>query len=369
MLDEMTVLPKEDPIISTVPRHAILFSILLAYEQSKPWVYNNFIQIHTLKNLYNAGWRTGAFDFYSDLYGFIQYYQLQTNPWLQMHKLPLDFLQMYEIDIVNFIKQGIKKNTYFYIEADPVLISVYQRHLTLPRELFIYGYSDKEQCFFFGDNILDGKYTFQKMSYVELTAGYHSIIEFYKNNSENEKWATKMKWFLMLEFTEPIFKRDTIFNNNYLYTSLFTIDPIKISNDINEYLLEDGYALAYRHNPGYSFGIHCYDELIKCIEHAKENCAILDIRAHHFFYSHKKLMLQRLQYLEALYPLQTIVPPYQILVTEFERIISLTVKLNISRNNTIYDRIVAIYHVCKHMEVDLLRQVVHILMKNQKALK
>ena len=77
--------------LMVIPIRGLYFSMLMAREECKPWVFSNFIQIYALKDLYNKGIRTGTIDFFYNLYGDWTYFHLKANPWIRINSMPFEF--------------------------------------------------------------------------------------------------------------------------------------------------------------------------------------------------------------------------------------------------------------------------------------
>lgn len=356
MSTKCNILPIVYPPINGFSHQGALFSILLAREECKPWIFSNFIQTYSLKDLYKNTSRSGTVDFFYNIYGDWKYFHYKANPWIRFSSIPLDYLQLLKFDAVDFLKICIDRNMYVTFDIDTFYISTYEFYQNTheKHEIFIYGYDDEMKMFYVGDNMKNGKYCQELVPYDEINDGISQMYEFDKKN--NLFWREKQ--ISMLEVTQntEASGKDPLFIQEILGLNIK-----KIVNDIKEYLLIDKYSSGYSYSNFYVFGIECYDELIKYAIYAKETEVSADIRGFYSFYMHKKLMLLRLEFLNNDYELSEIIKEYDILVRKFDVLILLLVKAKMKKENRLLEKVAEILKDSKEYEVHLLNNLIKCL--------
>ncbi|QNU66155.1 hypothetical protein EHE19_014905 [Ruminiclostridium herbifermentans] len=369
MKNESCILPVVYPPINGYPHKGALFSMLMAREECKPWVFNNFIQVYTLKDLCNKGVRTGTVDFFYNLYGDWTHFYLKSNPWIKFSSMPYDFLKLIKTDIIDFIKTCINKNLYLFFDIDMYYISAYKMHYNKTHflhEIFIYGYDDDKKIFYMGDNTT-GKYTLDQVTYDEIITSTNVILDLYRDDNEDaELYKYKEKAIYMMCVTKNVERnwQDPSFSKD-----IFEVNIKKIINDLKEYLLLDNYAEGYRYSNYYVFGIDCYNELMKFVRSAIENGQHVDRRAFYSFIEHKKLMLLRMEFLNDKYndkyDLNQLIERYSNLVNEFNIILSSVLKANMIKDNDLWEKINVKLKECKEEDIVLMNEFIRILSQSE----
>jgi hypothetical protein len=356
-------LPIIYPPINAFPHKGALFSVLFAREECKPWIFSNFIQIYSLKDLYKNKPRTGTVDFFYNMYGDWTYFHLKANPWIKLNSMPFEYLRLLKPDIVDFIKMCIDKNRYLFFDIDMYYISAYKINYNkahVPHEIFIYGYDDEKKVFYIGDNTAL-KYSHEQMTYDEITLSTNNLLEIYENNVKGVLWHEyREKSIFMLEVKKNVERNgeDPVFSSE-----VFDININKIINDLKEYLLWDNYAEGYRHSEYYVYGIECYNELEKYAYSVIGTEDRIDHRAFYSFIEHKKLMLLRMQYLSKDYDLNDLIEKYTDLVNGFNILMNLVLKAILTKNNKTWEKVINYFKEYKEKEIILLNEFINILSK------
>ena len=361
MKNECCILPVVYPPINGYPHKGALFSMLMAREECKPWVFSNFIQIYTLKDLYNKGIRTGTVDFFYNLYGDWTHFYLKANPWIKINSMPYDYLKLIKSDVIDFIKACINRNLYLFFDIDMYYIQAYKLHFNkshLIHEIFIYGYDDDKQVFYMGDNTT-GKYNHDLVTYEEIITSTNVILDLYRyNNEDAELYKYKEKSIYMMSVEKNVERN---WQDQHFSQDVFEINVKKIINDLKEYLLLDNYAEGYKYSNYYVYGIDCYNELLKFVSHAMENNLHVDRRAFYSFIEHKKLMLLRMEFINGNYDLNQIIEKYSNLVNEFNILMSLILKANMVKDNDLWEKIIVKLKAFKEEEIVLINEFIRIL--------
>lgn len=364
MNDTCNILPVVYPPINGYTHKGALFSMLMAREECKPWVFSNFIQIYTLKDLYNKGIRTGTVDFFYNLYGDWNCFYLKAIPWIRFKSIPYDFFKLIKTDIVDFIKTCINKNFYFFFEIDMYYIPAYTMNFNkkhLLHQLLIYGYDDDKKIFYMGDNTV-GKYNLDQVTYEEIIKSTNAVMKMYEDTNED---AFFRKYLDESTYMMSICKNvERSGRGPYFEKDVFEINIKKIINDLKEYLLFDNYAEGYKYSNYYVYGIDCYNELVKFARNAMETNQGVDHRAYYSFIEHKKLMLLRMEFINGNYnyDLNQLIERYSNLVNEFNTLMNLILKANIMEsNNNLWERIIVKLNEYREEEIVLLNEFIRIL--------
>ncbi|OPX45891.1 hypothetical protein CLHUN_03640 [Ruminiclostridium hungatei] len=361
MKNACRILPVVYPPINGYPHKGALFSMLMAREECKPWVFSNFIQIYALKDLYNRGMRTGTIDFFYNLYGDWTYFHLKANPWIRINSMPFEFFKLIKSDIVDFIKTCINRNLYLFFDIDMYYIPAYKlifnkNHLL--HEIFIYGYDDDKNVFYMGDNTT-GKYNHDQVTYEQITASTNALLEIYGDNNEDtvlHNYREKSIYMMSIGKNVERNGQDPFFSKD-----VFEINIKKIINDLKEYLLLDNYAEGYKYSNYYVYGIDCYNELLKFVRYAMETNQWVDRRAFYSFIEHKKLMLLRMEFINGNYDLNRLIERYSNLVNGFNILMVLILKANNIKANDLWERIIVKLKEYKEEEIVLLNELIRIL--------
>ncbi|TKJ93350.1 hypothetical protein PaeCFBP13512_02835 [Paenibacillus sp. CFBP13512] len=284
-------LPVQETLLDTYNIYGSISSVVSYNKNSLPWFYNNFIQIR-----YVYDWNTFFFDNHHLL--------IDNCPWLNHYIIPRFFIESKWESITDFIIDSLKSHNYVYMYVDRYFISsskVYLKH-SYWHEIFIYGFDSENRKFLVADNLSDGKYVHIECTFDEILKGYNAISsdnQFFLNvhllsQKEETEYAVNihqiilsLKNYLNSTITIDVsFKEKTIFGQEAI---LFSID-----NTINN----------------------------------KTN--LLDQRAFCLFYEHKKLMLNRIEFLisEEQSKLESVLECYKDIVKKFEIIKNMVLKYN-----------------------------------------
>lgn len=355
------ILPVVYPPIDAFPHHGAVFSMLFAREECKPWIYNNYIQTFSIKDMYGQKVRSGTVDFFFNQYGDWKYYELKANPWIRTKVVPMDLFDTYKIDIIQFLKKYIDQSNYCFFPIDRYYIPAYKhcyRKRHIDHDIFIYGYDDRKKLFYMSDNTAY-KYEQTTVKYEELSNSFYSIIKLFHRHEKKFFYSEKSIMLLkVMKNTEVNGKNPTYIKETY------DINSSKILNDTKEYLLKDNYGEKYRRSEYYVYGIDCYDELEKFV--CQYNIKNIDFRGFYSFLQHKKLMLLRMEYLNVNYNLSEQISEYRKLVNIFNIVISLILRYNTKSENRVKDHniletIKNYLRQCKESEITILNSFIQIV--------
>lgn len=279
-------LPLAKPMIEAFSWQSTILAILQTDEQCEDWIYSNYVQMYSVRNLfYNYNNFTAEISFFYNLDGSWCFYECKTNPWLDYFKIQRKIVGEKWKSIVDFVIERIDSSEYVYIPIERKYISAY-KGLVNSHTMLIYGYDMEKRTFFCADNF-NRRYLFDMVSFDELELAFSGL------KFENLKPEITNNYSDIFDIS--IFKKIAPSWN----LSAYKFHLSKLINDIKEYLLFDGYGMAYRNNDRFVFGIECYDALITYMWDAYLNQSDwYDFRAFRAFADHKIVMLKRLDYLE-----------------------------------------------------------------------
>ncbi|RAI89552.1 hypothetical protein DET54_11420 [Paenibacillus pabuli] len=251
-----TLRMNNEPYINTYNIYGTTCSIASHDSRIWPWIYNNFIQIR-----YVPDWNSYFFDNHHLIF--------DTCPLYSKYRIPRSMLQMKWNSIKEFIIESIDLNLYVYLYIDRFHLSVsksYKKNRNSLHEILIYGYDSDQEIFYVADNLLEGKYIRTECTYNEIELGYMGVY------SDND-------FFTSVTLLE---KRDEDFT--------FRVKQVK--DLLQNYLTsKETSDLAFKEERIFGFEAwkSFYTNLI-----ANQ---VIDRRAFHFFWEHKKVMTDRVRYL------------------------------------------------------------------------
>lgn len=330
---------------------AALFSILLAYEECKPWVCNNFIQLFAIKNLCESN-RKGTLDFFYMEYNDFKSYEYTANPWIRWFEIPLNMFSE-NTDITVYLIDNLKLNFYSYLEIDTFYISKYDDFKKRHRIHWIYicGFDEKNSEILCFDNFSEGKFRLERIKREEIQKGYLGSYQIYKNSRDIDQEAGNIPGLGM--FKIMLTAEDTS-NPDVVLVNLDRIICL-----LKNYLGDCG-EVAYIKSKYYTYGISVYDELIAFMDKKWKKTEEIDVRSFFSMKDHKTLMLWRLNYLEKCFGtiLTESKAAFQELENELYAIILLILKYNISRNDNILIKIRNILLKCKEEEKEEISKLI-----------
>jgi hypothetical protein len=262
------LLPINDrPMIIGYTHHAYPLSIASINDNYKDWFFSNFIQLKSYKTFFPEDTFID-FDF--------TYHYYDNNPWIDTTCINEE--EQEDISIEDLVIECIENDEYICIFVNQYFISGlngYQSfHFT--HEILIFGYDEKEQLFSAIGFDKTGNYSKMNVNKSELLLGYQH---------RNEKRLFNREY--------PIYK--------YKYSDRFKckLDIDNIKDLINDYLLSTDTPTKRSqkdrlHYFEHVYGLSVYNYLKLYYSDPTRN---KDIRPAHIFWEHKKVMLERLNYL------------------------------------------------------------------------
>lgn len=346
--DDITVksviLPMYEPKLNTFNVYAALFSIIAKDESYLPWYYSNFISlgINTCDDTL----------YFTDHFTFFEYGDgLSSCPWLEVYKPPHKTIYYeYIFRIKDTLIGYLNQNKYVWLYLDQFYIPQSNSYQKIHKEhsILVYGYDDEANIFYIADNLDNGKFIKTMISYQQLIEAWESdICEHFR------------RLFRVINFKEGEYKLNTTHLKNQ-------IEGYLSSNIINNGVYWDQNPIdgphAYAQNIKYwIFGHEVYSYMRQLIKQVKEtkDTKNLDIRIPHLLWEHKKCMVERINYLNL--RVYDFYSDYEKIVNSSLNIRNLTIKYNMTKNDSILDKIDTIISEVVNTEEIALRKLVKLL--------
>lgn len=311
------VLDIVEPIVSTYTQHAYLQSVLLCNEETKGWLYSNYIQMFLNKDLEKTSW--------GDFYFPMPYEQrcYESCKWLRVQKIERTYVSELFPDPLDYVKDCIDRKYYVHTFINYYYVSK-SRHFGKKNRMhdcLFYGYDEEEQVLYCADFMFaNTRFSHEKMTFEEFR------LAFVKENVETDNILFNFVYsFSLKEHSSYAYNRGNIIYGlkNYLESS------------VPEYWR--GYN--YDNQNDIVWGLNCYDVYIDYISnHDLE----IDIRMLHMFMEHKKIMVERIIFLNEESEIENVerfISEYEEMYTDLYKVINLVLKYNICKKTDIKSKI------------------------------
>lgn len=290
-------LPVVYPTITTLPPYADTLAILQCHDESLGWVFSHYIQTVIVEVLEGKEENYQSFMpcFFCDFdrrrivntVADCIFLNRETNPYLNIFETPNSIIELSGETYVSYIKKALDLSMYVYAYCDISKIDDYNRKERTAHEIFIYGYDDDKGGFFYGDflNTPDSKYKFSFCTYADV---------------ENALICVK-------DFSIPVVKSIALVQ--FVENGPFIFDYSYIKDSISDYLYPDKedlrrlecYINSFVNTGVFGWitkaylGTGVYDYFSNIEQHIIDGR--IDLRLIHALYDHKKMMVQRLEFL------------------------------------------------------------------------
>lgn len=326
-------LPLKDSPIRVYSNYAYVLSALLNIEDAKNWVYSNFIQVKYIRDTKDAP----RVVFNYSLGNLTKYFY--NLPFLEVRSLSRSFLVKACGDTVDFLINALNDNYYIMIIADEYYLPPrksyklqHYQHLVM-----LNGFNIEKQCFY-SAGYNDGKYEESKI-------GFGDIGNAVKSNEGNNKdirddfcMLYRLQDSKQLEFPQT----------GYNYFA-YKFNPGLVKRSLKEYLnsecSDEHFDYFYEVPENAEYGISYYEAMMECLQ--KYTAGIYEGKiyevAFHGMMEHKKVMIQRLEYMcehNYLSGIDKEIAAYRELAIKAEITRNLVLKYNISRNINILSTVV-----------------------------
>ena len=369
--DKSLILPVAYPPITTYSAFAATLSILYSHEESYDWVFSHYLQIYAvsktdLSEPFPPGGGPYKVVFFGDMdnrrltYSNCEFmfFSKESCQYLDLFEVPCDLFNSYNESFVSFIKRSIDMNMYLYLYVDQSKISAFKRTNGYVHPLFIFGYDDCSATVHVAD-FVGGKFTYFKASYIEIENAYQSGLNIPNYVNHLPKDSESIALIRYTNYAPFVFDysyiQDTICE--YIYP-----DKSKVEK-FNNYIMS---RHSFRNQDLKTYmGVDVYQYISDLIElQLNAGAESINHRIYHAMYDHKEMMLKRFEYfLQRGY----IDGEKLSFINEYKKvrdialvIRNLILKLNITQDRKVVERIVSQVRRIRELETVLLKQIFNI---------
>lgn len=279
------ILPIKEPIIASYTNDAHIASILGAYNYTQDWLISQYILIYCRKNLKEHCWG----NFY-----FPMTYNVRSQEscrYLQKQKIHTDTIHAMNVDIIEFVCMEIENSNYVDIMLDPYYLrTTYCYHSEHGyHDILIYGFNRDEKKFYCADFLFSktATYTFSEVSFEDFMKAYEKC-----DPNAPENYQSGLVYLYKILEKE---RANYVFDFQNIIHSLRAYYQCKRLENWEFYHSDDANGVA--------FGLEVYDMMEKYIEDIKEcKDEWINIRMFHVMLNHKRIMNERIRYLQVRYP-------------------------------------------------------------------
>lgn len=298
------ILPMRDPIISSFPIYGDLFSIIDESENAKNWMCNNFIQMNYVEPVV-------FFESYRSIF-----YNCPHLSSCNVTRAMID--KCWNNDFPMLIKRMIDADCYIFLYVNRKYVKQYECPVDVTHELFIFGYDEEENVFYCADNRSSGKYTHFTCPIPEMEEAYWK--------GEDNNYCSALHCINVIK-TPPANNWFESINWVQIHELFSAYAESRITVNVGEryFVKKSGFALQ--------------EDTAANLVTPSGN---IDWRAFCVFHDHKKLMVFRLQYLGEIYSTEDFakyLTIYRELESEYELIVALMVKYNVSHSDKTLNKI------------------------------
>lgn len=256
-------LPLSVPAITSQHFYAIPIAIIGSEPRLKPWIYNEFIQIYSCRNKEDEHVDIRLYNKNCDQFRYEPLYDAIISPKKLVSRR----------NVIETYKSFLDNNQYIYDFVDKFYISSsgFKDHYI--HDLLVYGYNNEKQVFYV--------YSYYGSKLKEYEIPYAEYIKAY----DSEYQETRLHHTTLYRKKDDEFRIDIKKIGNYI------LDYIEGINTYNRESLHE--VCLYKPK----FGINVYDDIKYMLEYERDRNAKIDIPGIYCVYDHKRLMRERVWYL------------------------------------------------------------------------
>lgn len=277
------VLPLQDPPLKGFLLHAYPLSIVTSTEESKPWLYSNYVQIWCNQSLFERT-KELRIDFYEGAFGSFKNYPI---PWLDTFKLHNRLIDPQQI--IEHLVEWINSGHYVYLFVDEYYIPDRIHHVDgthYPHPVLVHGYDKEQQVLHISGYDQKQHYRQTLCSFTDFTNAYMALYA----PEQQRKYSDEI---YLLTINKEIGRH-------------YTLDLKLLSSLLDDYLQArdscDRLRMFFKLGD-HVYGIGVYAYMIRYLDELLAGNIPFDIyyeiRPFHNFWEHKRFMLDRLRYLNA----------------------------------------------------------------------
>lgn len=320
---EFIKLPLSQPLAKGYLHYAYQFSILGCKEETKTWIFMNYIQL-----ISENGNAMYPVNFY--LPDYTGYNWSILTPWFDYSVITRDFIIKNDLDFHKIIVDSLMNKQYVYFYLNERYIPgtrANQLNTDFNHMILIHGYHHgSKEAYFTGFD--------KNRNFTERSVPIEILKQAYFDNTYDYERNECRMFFLKLREDEG-FK--LYFDMNHFIKQLSCLlHGRKVINNV----------IDYHTDFTYSYGLNVYDNITKLLElhydGQVQNQKTDLVIPMHVLMEHKHIMVERLKYVETLFPRVTLdqfVKYYEDLKKSFENLRNLSIKYKISGDRGIIRRI------------------------------
>lgn len=325
------------PIITSYTHHAHLLAILSVQPKAKEWIFSNYIQLYINKNLVVNNWA----DFYFPLPYEIK--PIDTCKWISSQKISEIYIDRHYNDIVDYIEESINDEYYIHMMINYKYIfnsRFYKKNKDRRHDVLIYGYDKEKGTIYCADFMFNSnKYTFVECTYDELRNSY--------NNDYVKHEMSYLEHNIMAYKLNETFAYGDVVDNIIYWLKRYA------DGECPEYW--GGINSGNRGN--IEWGINYYNALCQYLKSIHEER--LDIRFFHLLKDHKKMMFERMVFLNSCERVsEKYISLFEDLYVRMKTVENLVIKYNITKNNNLIDEISNWLVQLRKTEIELLTDII-----------
>lgn len=270
-------LPICNPLVRGYLHHAYQLSILGNYEKAKPWIFMNYIQLVS-----ETGLSPFPVQFYlPDGQG---YNWSILSPCFEYQFVTRDFIMRHGLDVLDIVRDAIGSGYYVYTYVNERHIPGKDAHVKgrdFNHMMMLHGMDDEEGLVFFwgyaqGGAYVEGSATFEQWRQAYLDNRHHFAL------FEDRLYLLKMR-----EDEGFVLKLD-------LASVIQDLTCLRDAKQVARNVLD-----CHEQMPCV-YGLDVYDKLVS--SHRNTNDHWCTLRSLHLLMEHKQVMVERLRYIQSLYP-------------------------------------------------------------------
>ncbi|GGG02013.1 hypothetical protein [Paenibacillus aceti] len=277
-------LPFEMPKVYGFLGHAYVLGILQPFEYAQPWIHTSYIQLFISKP-YLQDLQEYRLDFYPDL--MIAYTHM---PWLMYKHTDKVLLDQLGVDIHRYLITQLERKYYVVTYVDEFYIhnSICYQQNHFVHDIFIYGYDLDRQIYHVAIFDKNRQFTMQEVTFEQLGQAYSS------QGKETQSLISSCKRLEPLDYEGSKYGAGA---------GRFDFDLTLMIEILTDYLegRNSTERLRIQQQPmeGY-FGVEIYPYLQEFVMRVIEGAQNFDVRQLHILWEHKKMMVERIKYLQQL---------------------------------------------------------------------
>lgn len=302
-------LPMATPYITTYPAYANIYSMIGSYKDSMNWFYHNFVDLKIEDD-------TVFFAEYPTLFG--------SCPWLTVEKIAREQISLGWPDFIRFVVDCIDQGCYLNLTLDQSRIPEALRDKQpFYHETLIYGYDLSQERIYLADNFEGGNYKTISCSFA------HALLAYVHSNPDSYLGINKIS----------VSRVDYRFDLEFVRQCMTAYINCRLKGQ-----------------PGRPDIYTFHNDKISRFSAA----GTLDIRDFHLLWSHKKCMLDRLNYMRAGGYIQfeeETVAGYRSIIKRSYIQLNLALKYLISKDKQIITRIIEENNSIRLAELTILEEL------------